>query len=230
MKQVTISFYKTELNNYIQEHPEWNGKIKRKYNKKLYSWYKEVLNGRRKLTNEEQTYFKGKGLDLNEMVSAYDETKNFDNWLDLLEDYLHQHYYYGVKHTLRKDKLHISDWDGTLKRNSGNFKNQNLYEWYQQIKKNKFKLKEDQKSILKYIGLKLESNIAKRLSFDEWIEVLKEYISTQQNWNGIVKSKVKNFKNRNLYGFINSLRDKTLTETQILKLKALGLKNTLTRK
>ena len=230
MKHVTMDFYKTELNKYIKEHTDWNGKIKRKYNKKLYNWYKEVLNGRRKLTTEEQTYFKNKGLNLKEIVSTYNEDKPFSEWLSILEDYLHQHYYYGIKHTFRNDKKHISDWDGTLKRSSGNFKNENLYEWYQQIKKKRFTLSTEQKTILQSLGLKLTSNIAKRLTFDEWIEVLKDYISTQNNWNGYIKTKVKKFKNRNLYGFVNSLRDKTLSETQITKLKNLGLKNTLTRK
>lgn len=230
MKHVTIEYYKTELNKYINEHSDWNGKIKRKLHKKLYNWYKEVLNGRRKLSNEEQTYFKKKGLNLNEIVSNYDETKLFPQWLEILENYLNKHYYYGIKNNIRHDKKHISEWDGTLKRNAGNYNNHNLYEWYQQIKKNKFTLTEEQKTILKSIGLKLKSNIAKRLSFDEWIEILKDYISTQSNWNGLIGTKVKKYKNRNLYGFVNSLRDKKLTNTQIQQLKNIGLKNTLTRK
>ena len=229
MKQVTIEYYKKELTKYIAEYPNWNGKIKRKFHKKLYNWYKEVLNGRRKLTNDIKTYFINKGLNLSEMVAPYDETKTFTKWLEILEDYLHKNYYYGIKNN-RTDKKHISCWDGTLKRNSGNFNNHNLYQWYQQIKKNKFVLQNEESTILKCLGLKLKSNIAKRLTFKEWIEILKDYINTQDNWNGFIGTKVKKFKNRNLYGFVNSLRDKQLTEEQVTELKNIGLKNTLTRK
>ena len=128
MKQVSIDFYKNELNQYIHNNPDWNGTIKRKLHKKLYNWYKEVLNGRRKLSHEEKNYFLNKGLNLNDMVSPYDENKIFNQWLLILEDYLCHNYYYGLKNNLRSDKKHISEWDGTLKRNSGNFKTQNLYE------------------------------------------------------------------------------------------------------
>lgn len=231
MKQQSIEVYINELMNYKKNKNNWDGKIKRKENKKLYAWYKEIINGRRRIDLDIKFRLTEIGLNLNGMVSEYNN-HDFKTWLSILEDYLHTNYYYGVKNKLRDDKKHISLWDGTLKLNSGDFKNHNLYKWYQQLKQKKYIINENEKQILENLGLKLKSNIAKRLSFEQWLEILNEFKKDNggEEWNGIVSTKIKSYKNRNLYGFINSLRDKKLSINQIEKLKKIGLKNKLTRK
>ena len=231
MKQQSIEVYINELVSYKNTKNNWDGKIKRKENKKLYAWYKEIINGRRRIDLDIKFRLTEIGLNLNGMVSEY-KNHDFKMWLSILEDYLHTNYYYGVKNNLRDDKKHISLWDGTLKLNSGDFKNHNLYKWYQQLKQKKYIINENEKQILENLGLKLKSNIAKRLSFEQWLEILNEFKKDNggEEWNGIVSTKIKSYKNRNLYGFINSLRDKKLSINQIEKLKKIGLKNKLTRK
>lgn len=230
MKQQPIETYVLELEKYVDKHPNWNGKIKRKENKKLYSWFKEIINGRRKINQEVKTKLINIGLDLSKMVANYEKLE-FDKWLAILEKFLSENYYYGKKNN-RKDKKHISEWDGTLKLNSGNFHNHNLYKWYQNVKQKKFEITDEEQKILEDLGLKLKSSISKRLSFEEWLKILKDFKNENggDEWNGIVSTKIKKFKERNLYGFINSLRDKQLTSEQINKLNSIGLKNKLKRK
>ena len=191
MKQQSIEVYINELMNYKKNKNNWDGKIKRKENKKLYAWYKEIINGRRKIDLDIKFRLTEIGLDLDGIVTEY-KKQDFKTWLIVLEDYLCCNYYYGIKNNLRTDE----------------------------------------KQILVHLGLKLKSSISKRLTFDEWLEILNEF--KQENggndWNGIVSTKIKSYKNRNLYGFINSLRDKKLTQEQIEKIKKIGLKNKLTRK
>ena len=209
MDNITIDYYKNELNSYIKLYPNWKGKIIRKNNINLYNWYKEIINGRRKLNNMDKDYFLKKGLDLTEMVCDFNNNKSFMDWVNILEEYLNVNYYYGIKNNFRSDKKHISEWDGTLKRSAGNFNNNNLYKWYENIKKRK-KLKEHHKKILENLGLRLSNIINKRLKFEEWIKLLKEYISLQDNWSGRLRCNTI-FKGRNLYAFINSLRNKSIS-------------------
>ena len=231
MKQQSIEVYINELMNYKKNKNNWDGKIKRKENKKLYAWYKEIINGRRKIDLDIKFRLTEIGLNLDGIVTEY-KKQDFKTWLIVLEDYLCCNYYYGIKNNLRTDKKHISLWDGTLKLSAGNFRNNNLYKWYQELKNKKYKITEDEKQILVHLGLKLKSSISKRLTFDEWLEILNEFKQENggNNWNGIVSTKIKSYKNRNLYGFINSLRDKKLSINLIEKLKKIDLKNKLTLK
>ena len=164
------------------------------------------------------------------MVAKYEQL-DFNHWLSILENYLNENYYYGKKNN-KKDKKHISEWDGTLKLDSGNFHSHNLYKWYQNLKQKKFEITDDEKKIIEDLGMKLKSNISKRLSFDEWLQILIDFKNENggDEWNGIVSTKIKKYKERNLYGFINSLRDKKLSDEQINKLNSIGLKNNLKRK
>ena len=234
-KNHDFQYYLNLLENFLtieQINTEtWNGKIIRKKNVILYRWWTEIRNGRRKITQDQKKKLLEKNLFLKDMVAPY-VSKTFNEWLHIMEDYLQTVYYYGCKNN-RTDKKHITTWDGKLKKNSGNHKNNNLYEWYRRIRQDKIKLSNDEKKILTDIGLNLKRTlINKRLSFDDWIEIIKEYKKENggECWDGIICTKAKNFKNRNLYEYINSLRDKTLSNEQKQKLKNLNIKTILERK
>ncbi len=233
-KKYDFQYYYSMLLKYINAIPEgtiWDGTIIRKKNNQLYKWWVELRNGRRKLKPDKKMKLLQLGLFLNDMVSDF-INYSFEKWLHILEDYLHTTYYYGIKNG-RTDKKHIGTWNGILKRNSGNFKNNNLYEWYQKIRYGKYKITDEQKHILESIGLNLNRRlINKRLTFDNWIEIIKDFKKENggSDWNGIISTKANNFKNRNLYEFINSLRDKQLTSEQINKLQELNVTTTLCRK
>lgn len=230
-----FQYYYTMLCQYIdynyQNKEKWDGKIVRKLNIPLYKWWVEIRNGRRKLKPNEKLVLLSKGLNLNDMVSDY-ICYSFEKWLHIFEDYLHSKYYYGIQSN-RSDKAHITEWSGVLKRDSGNFKGNNLYEWFQRVRNGKFKTSEEQKNILKALGLKIDKQlINKRINFNEWVEIIKEYKNERggNNWDGIIDTSANKYKNRNLYEFINSLRDKKLSDEQYNKLIQLGVKTCLKRK
>ena len=157
------------------------------------------------------------------MVCNYNRYLKFKDWLIILEDYLNTYYYYGIKNEFRKDKKHISEWDGTLKRHAGNFKNNNLYEWYRKIKKRN--LKDSELIILNSLGLKLNNKISERLTFNQWVSFIKEYKEhIGDKWDGIIKTNTY-FKNRNIYTFLNAIRHKSISKEQELILKEIGLRN-----
>ena len=235
-KMYNFQYYYTLLCEYIKKYHKtkltWDGKIIRKYDQKLYRWWVEIRNGRRRLKPNHKLVLLNSGIYLDDIVSDY-ISHPFSKWLHILEDYLNTNYYYGINNSLRTDKQHISNWDGILKKKSGNFKGNNLYQWYQRIRKNSYKMTPEQKTILKMIGLNMNKLIInKRLSFDEWIEIIKEYKEDNgsDEWDGIINKNARKYKNHNLYEYINSLRDKNLTKEQQNRLLSLGIKTTLSRK
>ena len=70
----------------------------------------------------------------------------------------------------------------------------------------------------------------KEVSAMSFKKALKPLITANPKWNGIIDKRARNFQNRNLYEYVNSLRDKKLSQSQLDSLRLIGLKTSLLRK